>query len=177
LDTGIPGTCEHPAELFVAAYVLRGDKLLSSTSIAGHNRLEVHAQDERDIIDIMEQYGVQYVVIEDKNTIEIPIYGVLRRVLEEHDRFELVKPIPVDTGSPSTREPLEGVSLLIYEVQDRGAPKDGILEWPLPVVGQTRRVPLRGLEERSPEQVSRDHASPDIHMPDQSSPDALSTTE
>jgi len=132
-------------------YVLRGDKLLSSTSIAGRNRLEVHAEDERDIVGILEQYGVQYVVVEDKNTIKIPIHGVLRRILKRNDRFELVKTIPVDTGSPSTREPLEGISLLIYEVHDRGTPKDGILELHLPVVGQTLRVPLRGLSERSPE--------------------------
>jgi hypothetical protein len=101
----------------------------------------------------------------------------LRRVLEENDRFELVKTIPVDTGSPSTREPLEGVSLLIYEVHDRGVSKDGILELRLPVVGQTPRVPLRGLERGSPELVSSDQASPDTHMLEQSSPDALSTTE
>jgi hypothetical protein len=140
-------------------FVLRGDKLLSSTSIAGRNRLEVHAEDASDIIGILEQYGVQYVVVEDKNTIKIPIHGVLRRVLERNDRFELVKTIPVDTGSPSTREPLDGVSLLIYEVHDRGAPKDGILELRLPVVGQTLRVPLRGLQERSPVQRPPEQSS------------------
>jgi 4-amino-4-deoxy-L-arabinose transferase-like glycosyltransferase len=133
-------------------YVLRGDKLLSSTSIAGRNRLEVHAKDERDIIGILEQYGVQYVVVEDKNTIKIPIHDVLRRILKQNSRFELAKAIPVDTGSPSTREPLAGVTLLIYEMRDRGMPKDGVLELRLPVVGQTLRVPLRGLQERSPDQ-------------------------
>jgi hypothetical protein len=148
-------------------YVLRGDKLLSSTSIAGRNRLEVHAEDERDIIGILEQYGVQYVVVEDKNTIKIPIHDVLRRILKQNSRFELAKTIPVDTGSPSTREPLAGVTLLIYEMRDRGAPKDGILELRLPVVGQTLRVPLRGLQERSPDQ----------RQPQQSSSEAPSAAQ
>lgn len=137
----------------------RGAKLSSSKSIAGRNQLEVHAEDERDIIGMLEQYGVQYVVVEDKNTIKIPIHRVLRRVLECNDRFELVKTIPVDTGSLSTRESLDGVSLLIYKVHDRGALKDGILELRLLVVGQTLRVPLRGLQERSPDQRPPEQSS------------------
>lgn len=130
-------------------YVLRGDKLLSSTSIGGRNRLEVHAHDADDVKALLDRFGIQFVVVEDKNTIGIPIHGVLREVLKADERFELVKRIPVDTGVPSTRSPLEGVSLLIYEVRGRGLPKDGILELRLPVVGQTLRVPLRGWKERS----------------------------
>lgn len=132
-------------------YVLRGDKLLSSSSIGGRNMLEIHAKDADDVREMLWKYGVQYVVVEDKNTIEVPIHNLLRRVLERDPRFRLVKTIPVDTGTPSTREPLEGISLLIYEVRDRGKPQDGILELRLPVVGQTLRVPLRGLQERQVE--------------------------
>ena len=105
-------------------YVLRGDKLLSSTSIGG-NRLEVHAHDADDVKALLDRFGIQFVVVEDKNTIGIPIHGVLKgEVLKADERFELVKRIPVDTGVPLTRSPLEGVSLLIYEVRGRGLPKD-----------------------------------------------------
>ena len=130
-------------------YVLRGDKLLSSTSIGGRSRLEIHARGANDIREMMERFGVQYVVVEDKNTIGIPIHDVLREMLNDVEQFALVKTISVDTGSPSTREPLKGVSLLIYEVLDRGTPEDGILELKLPVVGQTLRIPLRDLKDRS----------------------------
>lgn len=129
-------------------YVLRGDKLLSSSSIVSRNRLEVHARDAADVIAILRKYGVQFIVVEDRNTIGLPIHGVLRDVLKNEEDFALVKTIPVDTGTPSTREPLAGVSLLIYEARERGMPEDGILELRLPVVGQTLRVPLRGLKER-----------------------------
>jgi hypothetical protein len=129
-------------------YVLRGDKLLSSTAIAGRNRLEVHAEGVDDILDIFDRYGPQYIVVEDKNTIGIPVHGKLRNLLRERTRFRLVEAIPVDTGSPSTREPLEGVTLLIYEDMERKVPSEGILELRLPVVGQTLRIPFRPVGER-----------------------------
>lgn len=129
-------------------YVLRGDKLLSSSSISSKNMLELHAENEADILEMLDRHGFHYVVVEDENTIDVPIHGLLRELLKEEERFQLVERIPVDTGTPTTREPLEGVSLLIYEVLDRSEPQDGILELHLPVVGQTLRVPLRGLTDR-----------------------------
>jgi hypothetical protein len=134
-----------PARSF---YVLRGDKLLSSTSIAGTNKLKVHAHNANDIDAILDQFGPQYIVVEDRNTIGIPIHATLRDHLRQSARFRLVKTIPVDTGHPSTREDLDNLNLLIYERLDRTAPRDGVLELRLPVVGKTLRIPMRDLRPR-----------------------------
>jgi hypothetical protein len=141
-------------------YVLRGDKLLSSTSIAGKNQLEVHAQDTDDINDILDQFGPQFIIVEDLNTIRIPIHDVLRSMLANDSRYRLVQTIPVDTGEPSTRPPLAGVSLLIYEKLDHKPPRDGILRLRLPVVGQTLEVPLRDLGARAPTAAESTPSSP-----------------
>jgi len=142
-------------------YVLRGDKLLSSTSIGGHNRLEVHAHDAAEVAAILDEFGPQFVVVEDKNTIGVPIHGVLRELLRADSRYRLVKRIPVDTGNPSTRDPLDGISLLVYEVLDRSHPGDGVLRLRLPVVGQTLQVPLRGLHERAVNEEQRERTQGD----------------
>lgn len=131
-----------------AFYVLRGDKLLSSTSIGGRNRLEVHVEGADEIRQMLHDFGVQFVVVEDKNTIGIPIHDVLRKLLRDDDGFRLVETIPVDTGEPSTRPPLAGVALEVYEVLERQPAKDGVLELRLPVVGQTLRVPFRNIQDR-----------------------------
>lgn len=124
-------------------YVLRGDKLLSSTSIAGKNRLEVHVEGSQGIRSVLDRFGPQFIVVEDRNTIGIPVHGKLRDMLQGDSGFRLRRSIAVETGSPSTRLPLEGVSLLIYEDMERKEPEDGVLELRLPVVGQTIRVPFR----------------------------------
>lgn len=132
-------------------YVLRGDKLLSSTSIAGSNRLAVHVEGRDGIVDLLDRYGPQFVVVEDRNTIGIPVHDTLRELLKEDGRFKLVESIRVDTGVPSTREPLRDVTLLIYEDTQRKTPDEGILELRLPVVGQTLRIPFRAVGDRSAE--------------------------
>lgn len=134
-------------------YVLRGDKLLSSTSIAGSNRLAVHVEGSEGIIDLLDRYGPQFVVVEDRNTIGIPVHDKLRDLLKKHARFNLVESIAVDTGEPSTREPLQHVTILIYEDTERKTPDEGILELRLPVVGQTLRVPFRAVEDRASQPV------------------------
>jgi hypothetical protein len=129
-------------------WVLRGDKLLTSTSIAGDNMLEVHIDDAAGIDAMMDKLGPQYIVVESRNTIDLPAHAVLREHLEASSDYALRQTIPVDTGTPSTRAPLDDLDLLIYERLNRSAPTGGILELRLPVVGQTLQIPLRDLDSR-----------------------------
>jgi hypothetical protein len=126
-------------------WVLRGDKLLTSTSIAGSTMLEVHIEDPAGIDALLDQFGPQFIVVESRNTIGPKVHSVLREHLASSSDFALRETIPVDTGDPSTRPPLKDLELLIYERVNRPAPTGGVLELRLPVVGQTLQIPLRDI--------------------------------
>ena len=125
-------------------YVIRADKLLTSSSIGVRNRLEVHAKSQTDIKDIFDKYGIELIVIESRDQTGLPIYQELRRYLSEGP-FELLKSIEVK----STRPPLKDQTLLIYRYTDRKPVSGGILELHLPVVGKTIKVPIRKIGERN----------------------------
>jgi hypothetical protein len=129
-------------------WVLRGDKLLTSTSIGGSNMLEVHIEDAAEIDALLDRFGPQFIVVESRNTIGPAVHTVLRTHLASSDRYALRKTIPVDTGEPSTRPPLDDLELLIYEQMNREAAAGGVLELRLPVVGQTLQIPLRDIDSR-----------------------------
>ncbi len=129
-------------------WVLRGDKLLTSTSIGGRNKLEVHIEDAEGIDQLLDRFGPQFIVVESRNTIKLPAHDVLREHLKASDDYQLRKTIPVDTGEPSTRQPLDDLDLLVYEHVNRPQPTGGVLELRLPVVGQTLQIPLRDIGSR-----------------------------
>jgi hypothetical protein len=129
-------------------WVLRGDKLLTSTSIAGSNMLEVHVEDAAGIDALLDRFGPQFIVVESRNTVGPPVHTLLREHLADSSDYKLAKTIPVDTGEPSTRQPLEDLELLIYEYVNRREPTGGVLELRLPVVGQTLQIPLREIGSR-----------------------------
>jgi hypothetical protein len=129
-------------------WVLRGDKLLTSTSIGGSNRLEVHIDDAAGMDELLQRFGPQFIVVESRNTIGLPAHDVLREHLKASDDYLLRQRIPVSTGQPSTREPLDDLELLIYEQVNRPEPTGGVLELRLPVVGQTLQIPLRDIGSR-----------------------------
>ena len=129
-------------------WVLRGDKLLTSTSIAGGNMLEVHIDDEAGIAELFDRFGPQFIVVESDNRIGPKQHTMLREHLASSDDYALRKTIAVDTGQPTTRAPLRDLNLLVYERMNRTVPTGGILELRLPVVGQTLQIPLRDIGTR-----------------------------
>lgn len=121
-------------------YVLRGDKLLSSSSILATHWLDVHAQSEQDILSIFDNYGIQYVVVESNDTFSVSIHEKLREFLKTGP-FQLEKEIAVQ----SSRSMLMDQRLLIYRYLNAKPPSADYLELRLPVVGQTLRVPVQNL--------------------------------
>lgn len=119
-------------------YVLRGDKLLTSSAINNNIWLEVHARDEADIERMLKEYGIELVVLESRDVSGIPIHQKLR-TLVTGDRFELLARIPVE----SNREPLQAQTLDIYRYRHAQAMTASHLTLKLPVVGQTIQVPMR----------------------------------
>jgi len=121
-----------------SVYVLRADKLLSSSSISAKHWLEVHAHSQEDIRKIFDGYGIVYIVVESKDRSGVEIHRELRNYLKTGP-FQLVKEIPV----LSNRPPLVGQKLLIYRYLEPKTITADYLELRLPVVGQTIRVPMR----------------------------------
>jgi len=119
-------------------YVLRGDKLLTSTAIGGHRWLEVHAQTRDDIQRMFDDYGVEFVVVESKDWSGMEIHQQLRDYLRSGP-FRLDARIPIETN----RQPLRDRSLEIYRYQNYQPVTAEYLKLRLPVVGKTIQVPFR----------------------------------
>lgn len=119
-------------------YVLRGDKLLSSSSIWTGRWLTVYAHSTEDIQAIFDNYGIVYIVVESETWSNVEIHQKLRDFLHT-DLFSLVKEIPIETN----RESLKGKTLRIYKYLEAKPITADYIELHLPVVGKTLKVPLR----------------------------------
>lgn len=122
-------------------YVLRADKLLTSSAINNSIWLEVHAKTEADIERMLQEYGVELVVLESRDTSGIDIHQRLRRLVGG-DGFQRLASIPV----VSNREPLQQQTLDVYRYLRAKPLTAQYLTLKLPVVGQTIKVPLRTLK-------------------------------
>lgn len=122
-------------------YILRGDKLLSSSALLPQSFLKVHAQTPEDIRGIFNKYGIVFVVVERESHFGIPIHQTLRDYLKT-ESFRLVKTIPVE----SNRNVLMGQVLLIYQYLAPQSLSATDLDLDLPVVGKSIKVPMRKYE-------------------------------
>ena len=119
-------------------FVLRGDKLLSSSAVSARSLLKVHAQTPTDIRAIFDKYGVVFIVVERDSRFNVPIHQILRDYLKSGP-FQLVKSIPVE----SNRKILKGQALLVYQYLSPQLLSATHLELDLPIVGKTITVPMR----------------------------------
>jgi hypothetical protein len=118
-------------------FVLRGDKLLSSSALGKRNWLEVHAHSRQDIADILDKYGVADVIVEGIEISDVEIHHELRRFLDSGP-FRLVKTIPIDSNIPG----LQGNSLKVYRYLAAKPVTADRLELRVPLVGVTINVPF-----------------------------------
>lgn len=125
------------ADVDRSMYVLRGDKLFTSSSIGGRNKLQVHAQTRTELQALMDEYGVEYIVVEDKNYTPVDIHDELRRFLQEGP-FEKELEVAVD----ATRSPLRDAKLIVYRYLERKPPSGRELMLRLPVVGKSITIPF-----------------------------------
>lgn len=137
-------------------YVLRADKLLTSSAINNSIWLEVHANTDADIERMLQEYGVELVVLESRDVSGIAIHQKLRRLVVG-DGFQRLASIPVK----SNREPLQAQTLDVYRYLRAKPLTATTLTLKLPVVGQTITVPLRAptakadVVQRQPIQILR----------------------
>jgi hypothetical protein len=118
-------------------YVLRADKLLTSSSIASKNRLQVHAENRDDIKSVLDEYGVDLIVVESEDLSGIPIHKEFRSYLKDGP-FSLEGDIAI---VQKNRPQLDSQRLLIYRYKEMKRSTAEKLVLPVPVVGKTIEVP------------------------------------
>jgi hypothetical protein len=122
--------------------VLRADKILTTSQMLESDAARV-IQRPDELLPILKQFGVGYVVIEDRPMPDGPLEW-LRQVVHG-DQFTLRQQIPIVTSEAR----LQGVSLGIYEYKDRTpADPDAQLSMNIPLMGDTIAVTFRDLLRR-----------------------------
>ncbi len=121
--------------------ILRGDKILSSSSISHRNKLKIHLHDREEIYKALSDFGVHFVVVESADISNIKIYRELRNLLRDTSLFKLHKTIQVESNNTS----LKNQNLLVYENlgYKKDLVKDQILNLRLPIVGKTIKMKLK----------------------------------
>jgi hypothetical protein len=110
--------------------VLRADKLLVTSSLRWIVEERITTREQ--IYEILQDFGVGYVVIEEKPFTSPPLVWLREEVTS--DRFMLRKQIPIR----SNRRSLRDVTVDIYEYTDATPPKPGImLRMNIPLIGDT----------------------------------------
>jgi hypothetical protein len=119
-------------------FVLRGDKLLSSSSVFSNSEQMIHAHNYNDFEKILTDYGVDLIVIESRNEMGIAVHDIFRNYLKTAD-FKLLETISVE----SNRQPLLNQQLFIYRFLKQKPISSDYLQLHLPIVGQTLKVRIR----------------------------------
>ena len=118
-------------------WVLRGDKVLSSTALLETwGASEVFAETEEDIEEILRRFGVQYLVVESRNITKLEIHELFRNFMQTGP-FELELEVPVE----GTRRYVVDQSLLVYRYLDSGPAQVQEITIPVPLVGRTIVAP------------------------------------
>jgi hypothetical protein len=120
-----------------SVFVLRGDKLLSSSVLGKRLGLRVHARSRGDIQDLLDRYGVVHVVVERDERSSVAIHHELRDFLRTGP-FERVHEIPADSSWVGQG----GQTLQIYRYLTPRPLTATQLELRVPIVGRTLTVPL-----------------------------------
>ncbi|MDD5578647.1 MAG: glycosyltransferase family 39 protein [Methylobacter sp.] len=126
-----------------STYVLRADKLLTSSSISSSNWLEVHVHSTDGVKQILDDYGVDLIVVESRDLSGIEIHQKFREYLK-NGPFQLLKSINVASSRPM----LQNQQLLIYRYLDRKPPTENYIKLRLPVVGKTINVPIKNRQNK-----------------------------
>jgi hypothetical protein len=115
--------------------VLRADKLLATSKL--NVIVSERISSPSDIYDALQNFGVQYLVIEDVKTPSRALEWLRQET--RTDRFIERAAIPLRTNIPSLR----GARLLIYEYRDSGPPRpDAIIRMSIPLMGKDIAIPL-----------------------------------
>ena len=115
--------------------VLRGDKILVSMSVQKYFGMQSYAQNEDDILKILDKYGIGLVVVENPDLVGLKEFGLLNDTLSK-PQFRLLKEYPIAT----TLAEASRVKIQIYQYLEQKPSKDGTIVIPLPHMGREIRL-------------------------------------
>jgi hypothetical protein len=120
--------------------ILRGSKIITSSSLNYRDKLIIHLNDADDIYRTLSDLNVHIVVVESVNTSGIGIYDELLELLCDTSRFALRKTVNIKTNIKS----LIGQDLLIYENLNYNRNiGNQTINLRLPLVGKSVQVKLK----------------------------------
>ena len=95
----------------------------------------VHTREELD--QLIQEYGIKYVVVEDIGTPRFPIQRTLREYLQS-GKFKLTDSFPIESNEPEW----QGRRFLVYENERGGAPTEKFLRIRMLTLNYDIVVPL-----------------------------------
>ncbi len=121
-------------------YVIRGDKILSSSAVDTTTWAKQHVDGTEELLETLQRLGIGVLVLEEKNYTEFPVHDLLRDVVKGAE-FELIAEIPIDSTLPRYADQ----SLLVYRFlgKETSASPAGFYV-PLPIIGKKLYVPKDG---------------------------------
>ena len=96
-----------------------------------------YAASDQDIFDLLDRYGIELIVAENKDIVEVPELTRLIELLKT-DAFEKLKSIDISTNVPQFKD----LSVNIYRYKNRKSIANGEIEIPMPHLGRTLRLKL-----------------------------------
>ncbi len=126
---------------------LRGSKMLYSRAARGRWRHTTHRGTPKDILALLDEYGVRYVVVESslpamsekaRADWDEPASRALRQMLAESELFERIGRFPLRCDDPAW----DDVELCVYHYRDAPARRAKTVAIPLPALDKTVVVEL-----------------------------------
>jgi len=118
--------------------VLRADKMLVSMSVHKYFGTVSHVKSEEDVLGLIDRYGIGLVVIESRDIVGLPEFGLLSRTLAGPS-FRLQHEFPVRTNLPE----FSNLSLKVYRYLDMKANAANEVVIPLPHMGMEIKLQPR----------------------------------
>ena len=115
--------------------ILRADKVLVSFVVHKQYGVESYVKNKSDIYDLLDRYGVNLIVAEDKDLVGLPEFKLLLDILKS-DKFEKLKEIDLVSNVPQ----FQGVRLGIYRYKERKKIEGGEIILHMPHLGRELRL-------------------------------------
>ena len=117
--------------------ILRADKILVSIATMKVFGVKSYAASDQDIFDLLDRYGIELIVAENKDIVEVPELTRLIELLKT-DAFEKLKSIDISTNVPQFKD----LSVNIYRYKHSKSIANREIEIPMPHLGRTLHLKL-----------------------------------
>jgi len=117
--------------------ILRADKILVSIATMKVFGVKSYVTSDKDIFDLLDRYGIELIVAENKDIVETPELTRLIELLKT-DAFEKLKSIDISTNVPQFTD----LSVNIYRYKNSKPIANNEIEIPMPHIGRALHLKL-----------------------------------